>query len=38
MTKKGYRIASSEQYEMAPFGVIWHKVTYELVEPPPQRG
>ena len=34
MIKQGYRIVSSEQYEMPPFGVTWHKVTYELVDPP----
>ena len=34
MFKRGYRIASSEQYEMNPFGVTWYRVTYELVDPP----
>lgn len=34
MIKRGYRIGSSEQYEMPPFGVTWHKVTYELVDHP----
>ncbi len=33
MMRKGYRIVSSQQYEIAPFGAIWHKVTYELGEP-----
>ena len=32
MLRKGYRVASSEDFEIAPFGAIWHRVTYELVE------
>jgi hypothetical protein len=34
MRKRGYRIASAEHYEIAQFGVVWQKVTYELIEPP----
>jgi hypothetical protein len=34
MWRQGYRIVSNEQYEIAPFGAVWHKVTYELVGPP----
>ncbi len=32
MTRQGYRIASSMQYEIPFFGATWQKVTYELVE------
>ena len=32
MIRRGYRVASSEQFEMQPFGIVWHRVTYELVE------
>jgi hypothetical protein len=31
--RRGYRVISSEQFEIAPFGVVWNKVTYELEEP-----
>ena len=34
MLRKGYRITASAQYEIAPFGAVWHQVTYELVDPP----
>ncbi len=37
MARRGYRVASSEQFEMQPFGIIWHRVTYELTESPQQR-
>ena len=37
MIRKGYRVASSEQFEMQPFGIIWHRVTYELAAPPDRR-
>jgi hypothetical protein len=32
MIRRGYRIASSRQYEAPPFGAVWHQVTYELAE------
>lgn len=38
MRRRGYRVVSSEDFEIAPFGAAWHRVTYELVgtgaEPP----
>ncbi len=34
MLRKGYRITASAQYEIAPFGAVWHQVTYEPVDPP----
>ena len=33
MSRQGYRIASSMQYEIPFFGVTYQKVTYELVNP-----
>jgi hypothetical protein len=35
MLRKGYRVVSSQQFEIAPFGATWHKVTYELADGPP---
>jgi hypothetical protein len=37
MTRKGYRVASSEQFEIQPLGIVWHRVTYELPESPERR-
>ncbi len=37
MLRKGYRVVSSQQFEIAPFGAIWHKVTYELADDPRGR-
>jgi hypothetical protein len=34
MIRNGYRVASSEQFEIQPLGIAWHRVTYELAEPP----
>jgi len=33
MAKKSYRIVSSQEYEAPKLGVVYHKVTYELVDP-----
>ncbi len=30
MLRKGYRVTSSQQFEIAPFGATWHRVTYGL--------
>jgi hypothetical protein len=37
MIRRGYRVASSEQFEMQPLGIVWHRVTYELAESPERR-
>jgi len=37
MTRKGYRVASSEQFEIQPLGIVWYRVTYALTEPPEAR-
>ncbi len=29
MFAKGYRIASTERFEIAPFGAAWYRVTYQ---------
>jgi hypothetical protein len=34
MLKRGYRIASSREYERTTLGISYYKVTYELVDPP----
>jgi len=34
MTRRGYRIASSQEYGIPLLGITYQKVTYELVDPP----
>lgn len=34
MTKRGYRVASSEELGYPQLGITWYRVTYELVDPP----
>jgi hypothetical protein len=34
MSKRGYRVGSSEERGMAQFGIVYYRVTYELVDPP----
>ena len=34
MLKRGYRIASSREYERTTLGISYYKVTYELIDPP----
>jgi hypothetical protein len=34
MRRLGYRVVSSREYERSALGIIYFKVTYELVEPP----
>lgn len=34
MLNRGYHIVSSREYEMPILGITYHKVTYELSEPP----
>ncbi len=33
MAKQGYRMATSEDHAVPTFGIYWHKVTYELIDP-----
>ena len=33
MARQGYRVASSGEYGMRQFGIVYYKVTYELVDP-----
>lgn len=33
MAKRGYRIAATHDYESPFFGIVYHKVTYELNAP-----
>ena len=34
MARQGYRIVSSGEYGLPRFGIVYYKVTYELVDPP----
>src|SRR6266540_2783029 len=34
MARRGYRIVNSEERGMAQFGIVYYRVTYELVDPP----
>jgi hypothetical protein len=35
MSRRGYRIASTEEATLPVFGIASYKVTYELIEPQP---
>ena len=35
MRRRGYRVTDQREYEMPPFGIHYHRVTYELPEGAP---
>jgi hypothetical protein len=34
MVRRGYRVASTHDYEQPALGITYFKVTYELIDPP----
>lgn len=34
MARQGYRIVSSREYQLPFLGILYHQVTYELIDPP----
>ncbi len=34
MSRRGYRVVSSREYERRALGITYYKVTYELTQPP----
>jgi hypothetical protein len=31
MSRRGYRVASTEEHALPAFGIVWYRVTYELI-------